>query len=223
MTTFDEIKDLCKNESNHSESELISILKATQIDPGVLSERDEGGRTLLHYAAIERSSEFCRVIHDQDNTLVKTQNRNGWLPLHNACRNGNLASTKYLYSVYPESSNIPDNEGWYPLHLLADCGRGSNENMQELLLFLLKHDKGAVSTPDYADTLPLHYASDEKALAFVKLLFDAYPDGIFVEDIEEGNAPLDIARSHYHADVIDFFEHQFEFHDQAQEAGGSRS
>ena len=65
MATFDEISDLNLKKADHSESELISILKATQINTDVLSETDEYGRTLLHYAAMERSSEFCKVIHDQ--------------------------------------------------------------------------------------------------------------------------------------------------------------
>eukprot|EP00956_Cyclotella_meneghiniana_P033584 scaffold97323_cov40-Cyclotella_meneghiniana.AAC.7 len=217
MTTFDEMKDLCRNATNHSESELISLLKtATQIDPSVVSERDEGGGTLLHYAAMERSSESCRVIHEQNDTLVKTQNRHGWLPVHCACLHGNLASTKYLLEVYPVSIHIPTIYEEYPLHVLATCHRGPIENRQKLLTHLLKHDIGAVSTPDYAGKLPLHYASDTKALAFVKLLFDAHPDGIFVEDIE-GKAPIDIARDHYHADVEYFFKSQFEFYLQTQE------
>eukprot|EP00956_Cyclotella_meneghiniana_P033272 scaffold94875_cov37-Cyclotella_meneghiniana.AAC.2 len=216
MATFDEIEDLCRNEANHSESELISILKtAIQIDPGVVSERSEGGGTLLNFAAIERSSEFCRVIHDQDDTLVKTQNRNGWLPLHNACRNGNVNAAKYLYSVYPESSNIPSNQGWYPLHLLANC-RGSNENKQEFLLFLLKHNKGAVSTPTHDGDLPLHIACAIQELAFVKLLFDVHPDGIFLRK-EDGSTPVDIARFFNKADAVHFIETQIEFHRQAQE------
>eukprot|EP00956_Cyclotella_meneghiniana_P025779 scaffold54458_cov36-Cyclotella_meneghiniana.AAC.4 len=217
MATFNEIKELfCWNRANHSESELISILKATQIDPSVLSERDENGLTLLHYAVTRRSPEFCRVIHEQNNTLVKTQNNGGWLPVQVACLHGNLASTKYLLEVYPDSIHIPAYNGGYPLHVLAMCDRGSNENMQELLLFLLKHDKGAVSTPARHGDLPLHIACEEgRGLAFVKLLFDAHPDGIFFRN-ENGNTPVDRAISNNTAEV-DFLESQIEFYRQAQE------
>eukprot|EP00956_Cyclotella_meneghiniana_P025460 scaffold53208_cov37-Cyclotella_meneghiniana.AAC.3 len=163
-----------------------------------------------------RSPEFCRVIHDQNDTLVKTQDDDGWLPVHDACCYGNVNAAKYLLELYPDSIHIPDYDGWYHLHLLA-CAKVSYEtDTHELLLFLLKHDRGAVSTPNDDGKLPLHYASCTKPLTFVKLLFDAHPDGIFVRD-NEGKTPVDIARSHCHADVIDFFEYQFEFHRQAQE------
>eukprot|EP00956_Cyclotella_meneghiniana_P044629 scaffold326955_cov79-Cyclotella_meneghiniana.AAC.1 len=146
MATFDEIKGLCWNEDSDSESDLLYRLKTTQINPGVLAERDHVGATLLHHAVMKRSSEFCRVIHDQNGTLVKIQDRFGNLPVHLAFLNDNTESMKYLLKLYPESSNIPDDQGWYPLHFLMNC-RGSSKNLRELLLFLLEHDKGAVSTP----------------------------------------------------------------------------
>jgi hypothetical protein len=44
---FDPIKDICRNETNHSESEFISMLKtAIQIDHGVVSERDSSSSSL---------------------------------------------------------------------------------------------------------------------------------------------------------------------------------
>eukprot|EP00956_Cyclotella_meneghiniana_P009584 scaffold13228_cov45-Cyclotella_meneghiniana.AAC.4 len=216
MATFDEIiKDLCLNKADHSESSLILILKATQIDTDVLSERDEHGRALLHYAAMLRSPEFCRVIHDQNDTLVKTKDGDGCLPLHCACINGNVNAAKYLLEIYPDSIHIPNDYGWYPLHLLASCDRGSNENLQELLLFLLKQNKDAVSTPDHNGALPLHIACGIQELAFVKLLFDAHPDGIFVQS-EGGDTPVDIAIV-YESDTVHFLETQIAFHRQAQE------
>eukprot|EP00956_Cyclotella_meneghiniana_P025463 scaffold53208_cov37-Cyclotella_meneghiniana.AAC.6 len=190
---------------------------AIQIDPGVFSERDEDGLMLLHYAAERRSPEFCKVIHDQNDTLVKTKDYDGWLPLHCACVNGNVNAAKYLYSVYPESNNIPDNEGWYLLHFLASWRHGvSNDNAQELLLLLLKHDKGVVSTPNRYRDLPLHYASGIQELAFTNMLFDAHPDGIFVQN-EDGNTPVDNTRSYHETDAVHFFESQLEIHRQAQE------
>eukprot|EP00956_Cyclotella_meneghiniana_P033581 scaffold97323_cov40-Cyclotella_meneghiniana.AAC.4 len=189
---------------------------AIQIDPSVLSERNEGGGTLLHFAAMERSSEFCRVIHDQDDTLVKTQNSSGWLPMHLACYFNNVGTAQYLLEVYPDSIRIPTYFQEYPLHVLARRHRGPIENVQELLLFILEHDRGAVSTPTRYGKLPLHIASKKKDLAFAKLLFDAHPDGVFVRD-EDGKTPVYNARIYHKADADHFFETQLKFHRQAQE------
>eukprot|EP00956_Cyclotella_meneghiniana_P035278 scaffold113296_cov42-Cyclotella_meneghiniana.AAC.2 len=220
METFNEITDLCMNpnRSGPSDHELVLILqKLSQINPGVFSERDENGKTLLHYAAMERSPDLCRVIHDQNDTLVKTKDDHGRLPVHYACLYGNVNAAKYLLEIYPDSIHIPNYREWYPLHALAfACGEVPNEKRQELLLFLLKHDRGAVSTPTHYGHLPLHFACARKELAFVKLLFDAHPDGIFVRD-EDGNTPVDRAISNNEADVVGFLETQLEFHRQARE------
>eukprot|EP00956_Cyclotella_meneghiniana_P025625 scaffold53751_cov37-Cyclotella_meneghiniana.AAC.2 len=97
-------------------------------------------------------------------------------------------------------------------------GKFRMKKKQELLLFLLKHDRGAVSTPTHDGELPLHYACGIQELAFVKLLFDAHPDGIFVPvQNEDRYTPVNIARSYHKADEVHFFETQIELHRQAQE------
>eukprot|EP00956_Cyclotella_meneghiniana_P012556 scaffold17853_cov65-Cyclotella_meneghiniana.AAC.8 len=219
MATVHDIKTLCRNPDDLSESELVSTLRATEIDPNELSERDFQGETLLHIAAMHgRSPEFCRVLHDQNSTLVKTTDNYGWLPVHCACNHPvkKLEIANYLFNVYPESIHIPTaNRGEYPIHLLAGNNYGEGSNDLQLLTFLLKHDNGAVSTPNNYGELPLHCACWGRGLAFVKLLFDAYPDGVFVHN--EGRTPLDYARLNNQADVVHFVETQLRFHRQSQE------
>eukprot|EP00956_Cyclotella_meneghiniana_P010731 scaffold15044_cov37-Cyclotella_meneghiniana.AAC.3 len=217
MALFNEIKDLCMNEKDRlSETELVSRLKATQIDPDVLSTRSWSGMTLLHLAAFHgRSPEFCSVLHQLDVTLVKTQDNEGWLPMHHACAlNVNVETAKYLFSLYPGSINIPNVNRWYPLHVLA-----TNDESLQLLAFLLNYDEGAVSTDDNLGQLPLHLACRKRELPFVKLLFDAHPDGIFVQD-EDGETPVDNAiryRDGDGADVVNFLETQLDFRRQSQD------
>ena len=218
MATFDDIVALCSNDDDLSESELISRLKAAQITPDIFLERGEYGLTLLHNAAAYgRSPEFSHVLHELDVTLVKTQDNAGWLPVHDACLDGNLETAKHLLELYHDSIHIPKGDGEYPLHLLANCHGGSKENLHQLVSYLLKHDQDVVSSRNKWGELPLHIACKGiRGLAFVKLFFDMHPDGIFVRD-EDGNTPVGIARSENQADVVNFFETQIEFHRQAQE------
>ena len=219
MTTFNDIRALCRNDDNLSESELVSTLRATKIDPSVLAEReDQYGGTILHIAVCKgRSPEFCGVLHDQNSTLVKSTDNYGMLPMHRACTNVNVELAKYLFNVYPDSINIASAHGSYPLHELAcDCGVGSNDQTLQLLAFLLKHDKGAVSTCNDHGDLPLHVACFFRGLAFVKLLFDAHPDGVFVRE-EYGYTPMVTARDRNKVDVVNFFETQLELRRQAEE------
>ena len=134
-----------------SETKLVSRLKALQIDPGVLSERGgehtlgEEGKTLLHIAAkFGRSPEFCSVLHELDVTLVKSVDNRGWLPFHAACKGESLDTdtAKYLLNKYPESINIPDDDGSYSLHLLTVNYFLPRDKSLQFLAFLLKHDKG---------------------------------------------------------------------------------
>ena len=223
MATFNDVRALCMNQAHLSEPELVSRLRSMEIELNVLAARDPEGATLLH-CAVEygRSPEFCRVIHELDATLVKTQDNYGWLPLHEACQAVSVDTAKYLFHLFPEGIITPTiSDGWYPLHLLASAhgiGDDSSDKLLELLSFLLKHDKGAVSSPDSVEALlPLHIACQERDLAFVKLLFDAYPDAIFVQN-NEGETPVDVVYnpSTIREDMVHFLETQLKFHHQAQ-------
>ena len=145
MATFDYIAALCSNDDNLSESELVSTLRATQFDPSVLYRRGSVSYTLLHIAAkYGRSPEFCSVLHELDVTLVKSVDNRGWLPFHDACKGESLDTdtAKYLLNKYPESINIPDDDGWYSLHLLTVNYFLPRDKSLQFLAFLLKHDKG---------------------------------------------------------------------------------
>jgi ankyrin repeat protein len=93
------------------------------------------------------------------------------------------------------------------------------KNQEELALFLLLRDQGAVSTPyDVGDTgeLPLHLACKWQPLSIVKLVYNAYPEALHRQnDYEE--TPLNIARDYYESDVVVFFETQVELEHQAHE------
>ena len=159
------------------------------------------------------------MLHELDATLVKSRDIDGWLPLHWACQFGRVDTAKYLCDVYPDSINIPTTDGkQYPLHLLSDSENIDDyvENERLVLLdILLKHGAGVVSTQDSRGDFPLHLACYMKTLVFVKLLFDAHPEAIFIQN-NRGKTPLDNARSENRTDVLSFLETQHQLQRQAR-------
>ena len=191
---------LCKNFYNQTESQLLlqlsTILKS---NADVVQEKYGTGRTLLHYAAQRgRSPEFCQQLIDANPDLVKTVDNNGKLPFHLACSQKNIRTAKSLFQKYPESINIPANNGHYPLHtLLLVSHRDRLEDTLEMLQFLLEYDQGALSSiirDIDGVTTALHIACQDpsESLEIVKLVFDAYPKAIYIED-DIGDSPIDVA------------------------------
>ena len=159
--------------------------------PAVLQETDDFGRTLLHWAARYSSIELCRVLIEMDVSLVKTPCIEGWLPIHESSYCANLKTTQLLFQLFPESLNVPNCFGQCPLHILIQSHlerHGELNNVKQLTLFLLKHDKGAVSKPDEDGNLPLHYLAGMVwtwILLFEIQFFNSYPEAIFVENNQE--------------------------------------
>ena len=225
MSTYDYIDELCENDGNLAESELVEHLKSTLIDPDVLAERNEVGWTLLHTAAVfGRSPEFCQLLIDLDHTLVKTQDNNGWLPLHYACRNHHVDIAKYFLEIYPESVNMATADvGWHPFHFLVndihEINEGKINEAVELFEFLMKHDGGAVCVKFHCGNLPLHFACKCGYLVFVQPFFDVYPAAIFLPN-KSGETPLDLAISYNRTDVVEYLEAQLRFQNEALDDQG---
>eukprot|EP00956_Cyclotella_meneghiniana_P015886 scaffold24692_cov67-Cyclotella_meneghiniana.AAC.1 len=223
MAVYDEIRDLCRNfKLKLPESELVLRLKSTRIDPGVLATTSEYGFTLLHDAAMfGRSPEFCKLLIELRPAFVETRDNYRCLPVHAACVYCNVETAKYLLEIYPESVNIAAADGSYPLHCLV-IGynvKKKRDDMNEVLVLLellLKHDQGALTTPDGKGFLPLHHASYGGHLAFVKLIFDANPEAVFLEN-NYGRTPLGLARHYNKAKVVSFLESQVGLVNQAIE------
>eukprot|EP00956_Cyclotella_meneghiniana_P013494 scaffold19553_cov64-Cyclotella_meneghiniana.AAC.3 len=204
--------------SKSSESELLPQLAAILSErPNVVNQTDSRGQTLLHYAARQRSPEFCRLLIEMDpkrmsTDIIQIADVIGYLPFHYSCTNKNFETARYLYSLYPESINIPAREGFYPLHCLLCSGSDEyGQGMTEMVQFLLKHDRGAVSAARDGK-LPLHLACRFQSLDIVKLVFDSYPEGIHVK-CYDGSTPLDKARY----EIISFLDTQLNYEHQARE------
>eukprot|EP00956_Cyclotella_meneghiniana_P022751 scaffold43406_cov36-Cyclotella_meneghiniana.AAC.2 len=211
---------LCNNISKLTESELLLQMSAIlKSNADVVQEKYRTGKTLFHYAATcGRSPEFCQQLIEANPDLVKTADNNGKLPFHFACSQKNIQTAKFLYQKYPESINILADNGHYPLHMLLLASHiGRLEDTIELLQFLLEHDQGAVSSiirDIDGETTALHIACQDpsESLEIVKLVFDAYPKAIYIED-DIGSSPIDVA-SH---EMIEFLDHQLDLEYQARQ------
>jgi ankyrin repeat protein len=209
---------LCEDEES-SESELISQLESVlRKNPEVLNERDNNGKALLHFAAIRRSVEFIKVLVETNGGLeyVKAADRWGCLPIHRACINCNVEAAKYLHSICPESINIADNDGQYPLHCAIWYSiRGTDKDLENLIQFLLLHYPDAVSKPTMYGDLALHLACGKhfEEMDIVKLVYNAYPQAIRTRG-SNGKTLLDCCRN---IDTRSFFEAQLEWESQARE------
>eukprot|EP00956_Cyclotella_meneghiniana_P045721 scaffold381608_cov86-Cyclotella_meneghiniana.AAC.1 len=113
-----------------------------------------------------------------DVSLVKTPCIEGWLPIHESSYCANLKTTQLLFQLFPESLNVPNCFGQCPLHILIQSHlerHGELNNVKQLTLFLLKHDKGAVSKPDEDGNLPLQYlAGVDVDTAIRNSIFNSY-------------------------------------------------
>ena len=214
---YGSIYELCRNYEKISEYELVKKLtRIFELVPGALREPNENGWTPLHVAIDDRRSfDFCKVLIDNNPDLVKTPRNGNFLPIHDAIGvdADNNELIKFLIEVYPESVNIPDVHGWYPVQryiFVKDC-------RLDVLQLLLKCDQKVLYTPNHQSDLLLHYAverqhdSGEIALE----VFNAYPQAIYSENII-GFTPLDMAR-HRHARILDFLEHQSRLVTQARQ------
>ena len=210
MSTFDSIKALCNR--NLPESILVSKLKEvvlTPCNPNVLATKDDYGNTLLHYASYNsKCYELCRILHDLDPALVQTANYGGRLPIHSACFYGNVDTAKYLLQVYPESINIPNGHGFYPLHMLVH-GRSPTENQLALAKFLIEKDSGTLSSRNLRGSVPMHIACERSPFGIVQFLFDAYPEAVSSYN-SRGRTPLDLAKSRNRSDVVSFLQAQLQ-------------
>jgi ankyrin repeat protein len=209
-TAFESIKALCSKSETRPESELVELLESIiQSNPLAVRERDERDLTLLHYAAPFRSVTFVKRLVEADGgrECVETTGTNGWLPIHMACNYGNVGVAKYLLLLYPESTNVRDNDGYSSLHVVVTAVDCTEEDREEFTRFLILHDQGALAMPNRLGNLPLHLAcrADHQNLSVVKLLFDANPNAMEIQN-NNGSTPLDLARHFNRTEILAFLQ-----------------
>jgi ankyrin repeat protein len=174
-------------------------------NPEVLNERDIYGFTLLGTAVLKRSLEFIKLLAETDEGLeyyAREKDDDEGLPIHYACYWCNVEVAKYLLSIYPESINIPGDEGYFPLHCAIWNNEATDDDLENLIRFLLLHDQGAVSKHTNLG-LPLHLACwRQQTLDVVKLVYNKYPQGIHLTRNKDGKTLLNCCKN---GDIRIFF------------------
>ena len=230
--SFQYIKKLCDYDNDYPQSEMLEeeLKLILELYPNVAYETDDRfmarGFTPLHHAAMNRSPEFCKLLIEMNPEAVRVTTSCFWgvLPIHISCVRNNVETAKYLFQLYPDSINIPASwNGQYAIHVTLEYV-SHGENISELIRFLLKHDRRAVTIPDFFDFLPLHLAINEnRGMDVVRLVFDAYPEAIYEDrhSIDGEETILQFARRLDRSEVVTFFESQLEFVRQSSEETAS--
>ena len=140
-----------------------------------------------------------------------------------------IDTIQYMIDLCPDCTIRRDNRGYLPIHWAAWSG-----NVKAIEL-LLRHDPTAATRkslprPHYPSRLPLHLACDALSemlgsaqVLSIQILYDAYPEAIFIQDERNGNdngrTPLDIARKRGSKwqPIVQFLEAQHEYARQAKD------
>ena len=160
-----------------------------------------GSNTLpIHLAAMNKSPEFCRLLIEAYPESERISNSAGMIPFLAACNYGTVATAEFLYELYPESINVAEVRGAYPIHLaiLSVKLRANPATAIDVVQFLLDCDPNVV-LQKFDDILPLHWVCDEATnentttmLKILQILYDAHPEAIegeYVNGVAFGFVP----------------------------------
>ena len=213
------IHELCSNENVDEDTWFDIFHIMMNADYSIVRERDDDGELPIHKAAASQSVNVCKTLIDLYPESLREMD-NGSLPIHEACRWGSrddtLDTIQHMLDLEPESINARDtrhNDGLLPIHCAAQNGKAKTVE------FLLSHDPHAASKETTNRWLPFHLAcvADDEHVDKVQLLFDAYPDVILTLD-QDGNTPIDSARSKCNWRVVQLLEAQLAYAEKARDA-----
>jgi len=171
-----------------------------------LRDRSVDDSLIIHKACqVGLDKEYVQhLIHEVGDIFLRTTDRQGWMPLHYACRfsSENIELIKYLLGKYNEAVEKPDRFGRLPLHLACD----GNAPVEVIRALLENHEGTVLGETNYMKMIPLHIACNREAeFEVVKVLLDADTQELSVtKESLIGRLPLHMAiEEKMEPDVVD--------------------
>ncbi|XP_057950235.1 protein ACCELERATED CELL DEATH 6-like [Malania oleifera] len=135
--------------------------------PDLVKQKDEFGRTALHYAAISRwSSSFASWLLRKDVSAAYEHDANGLTPLLLAASVGGRAIIEEILKYCPDSMELLDRKDRHILHAVIES------NSYRTFQVLLKNPQmqKLINKPDKEGNTPLHLAIQKKDYPVLKEL-----------------------------------------------------
>jgi ankyrin repeat protein len=158
------------------------------------------GQSLLQHACerhynetnIEAGIQIIKNIYDAHPDSVRSEDDNGWMPLHNLCHDSKVDTSaaiqilKLLIEKCPEAVRHADNDGDLPIHFAAVT------KSPEFCRVLIEAHPGSEQIGNANGLLPLHFACRNNTVATVEYLYRQRPEAINHTE-EEGFYPIHYA------------------------------
>ncbi|CAM9250636.1 unnamed protein product [Chrysoparadoxa australica] len=172
---------------------LLELLE--KIDEGSISHRDEGGHTLMHWAAKGGSLEMIQELYRTGCPLNEpSQDSVGMTPFHWACAEGHLGTVKFILS-HGGDINCRDKQGCTPLLIAAQYG------FVELVIYLMKSGANSHILDNNHDSA-LHWAAYKGQVAALVMLIKM-GEPIDTQDAY-GQTPLHLASLRGNIDAVEY-------------------
>lgn len=182
--------------AEHGEKWDLNIQSLYDTYPAVMStrtNRQSGNNLPIHLVASnpDANASLVNKIIELNPRGASIENSHGRLPLHLVCESGKSFDGGFesIYNAYPRAIGIAErnDRGWLPLHFTVTCPNSTLEQIERVLDL----NRDAASVVDGSNKTVLHLAieSGRSWDDGLKMLFDAYPDAIDIED-SSGRIPL---------------------------------
>ena len=159
---------------------------------------------------------YSPLLMEYEEIVVNKQDNFGNTPLHIAVINNQIEIVNVLLENNAKA-NIPNNNGWTPLHTAAYLNSLNDYrstplkiaimNNQIVIVNVLLDNNATADIPDNEGWTPLHIVAENGNTHIAKLLLDKEEGRISLQSklFETGESPLYVAAQHDRSDIVSLF------------------